>query len=361
VTGTDTANLFEYVYSASVAGGWGYHSTNNTYATLNCSIIYGDPFQGAAITGVSKKESVIHNGNLYVMGNSTYSTELTIGEGTYGDVSSTKNGCIIENDQTIAPHQWWGSCRYGKLNVFSSYINTIKGGWNCDLTNVTTYEKQNLGSIEAMTFPVASTGYDGTEKFRLYNVTAATGLLLSHGGLEFTDVYIGNAGTYGFVFFGPGDLTAENLQITDSTGITDAFGFIAGGTKTFINCTLDETDVSGFWSNYNTIHQYTVDATCLTPDGTAVQSVQVRGWDGSQSLPTDAASPKFNVTTDASGDVTQQNCTYATAGSPASYVDLNPWTFFINIAGMREKLFEQTLSDATIFELTMENITQDFE
>lgn len=36
VTGSDTANLFEAVYGASVTGGWGYHSTSNTRAQLDC-------------------------------------------------------------------------------------------------------------------------------------------------------------------------------------------------------------------------------------------------------------------------------------------------------------------------------------
>jgi len=361
VTGVDTANLFDYVMSASAAGGWGYETSFNTYGQLDCSIMVGNPFQVAITTAVSKNEALKHNGGLWTLGNSSFSTTFTIGEGTYGDVGSCRNGSVIDNTLASAPVQHWGSGRYGKMNIFASYISKIHGGWAMDMTDVVTYDIENLGSLEFIMFPISQVGYDVSDKIRVYNCTAGGGLLLAHGDMNFESLFIGKNGSYGMILFGPGTFTARNLVILDSTPITDCFGFIASGLKIFVDCVMDETDVTGFWSNYNTEHKFSVRAQALTPGGAPVQNVRVRGWDGDQSLPADAATPDFDVNTNVTGDMVTQECRYATNGEPAVYHNYNPWKFFVNIAGMKEKLFDQTLIEATTFELTMENIEKDFE
>jgi len=248
--------------------------------------------------------------------------------------------------------------RYGYFQVFDSYINYVYSGWKADFTRLTTNEElTNLGSVALYSPPVASLGRDAGDVTRMYGCVAGCGMLLAHGNLEFTNIDLGDNGGYGIIFFGAGDLTARNLFVLNSAAVTDIYGFIARGVKTFVDCSLDETNIDGFWSDYSTVHKYTLSASAETPDGNAIENVRMRMWNIDDDILTD--SPEFDITSHASGVFADQEVTYCTSGMPG-YDNLQPMTFFVNRAGLKEKLFNYTFSQEADFVFGMANVREDF-
>jgi len=357
VNGADTANLFNALVQQSISAGWGYHDiTSATRPILNCSIIVGTPDQTAVTTAVSQMESIKYY-SLWVGGNATYPSTLTLGAGTLGSAPTSRLGSVIESIAG-APSYSNGSTRYGYMEAHASTISAVEAAWKVACQRVESWDSLLNSALGLGLSGNALWGSAVTDVATVNSCSVYASIGASHLYPSFNDVKIDAAGSgsgIGIFTSGGGDFTATDISIVNATN--SIFGFVSGGTKTFKNCYMDPSTVSSFFSGLITLHQWTVDVNCKNTAGTNISGVRVRAWDVTQNPLVSA--PLWDVTTGAGGSIAQQVFTFYVTDSSLPNVDYNPITLWVTKTGWREVKIVKTLAAPLALTLALEEIKTD--
>ena len=269
----DDYDLFEQILDEDVAQGWGLSTTSNGRIELNCSIMLGRSDQTSASRLVSKLENVDVTYDIYVVGNSSYGTELSIG---VGQLNSDNTGMYI-NGSII------------RCNNFYNFANTqtrlyaakvfIDGG-----------DFMSFGALEAAYTSFEDIDCNNNMSFMNTETCCLYKCLINNQrvnaastSLDWEDLYINYISSKQSIYFisGVGNATFENIYHLNPTFDGGAYAFAAGGSKYFNDCKLN-TSFGRFLANVSVYHRKYISVYVQKRDRTAIEgaTVTVRYIDG---------------------------------------------------------------------------------
>lgn len=344
-------DLFNKIYEASAANGWGYVTCENGRIKADCQIYIGDPEQTSITRCLSKNETVNCVGSVFCVGNSSYDSELMSGRGVVEKPEYIAEGSTIRCQGDIFDANGIASTKNGKVYLFSSEISLVCSWENLITERVTVspikhesddsyqgnmilFRTKSLGAPSKMTY-----WRDVLNSFGAYNSGSAL--------IEYDRIRVGS-GTYGLYFLTSGNANPEIYDLSIDSSTWEVFSFADGGNKYIINSgTVNIERWLGFWASTYYYEQYTVDITIQTKDGIAIPNVSVKAWDNAGTLVVDE-------TTNASGQIATQTLTRNYKPNSGSVTNYEPFKWALTKAGWREQIFDENLDEQKIWIFTMQ-------
>ena len=341
----DEAGMYQF-YKASVDNGWGYHSISNNKQRVDAICIVGRPDQTSRTVMLSKEETIFSNASLPTLGNPTYTTWFQGGVGLDTDdtVACMGSNLLFYGADILAlgimstmdgtTHLYDCNLRVVHMINGGACIRCTAAGWNA----ASYAQAFTVNKID--TFNNHNTYWHDLQLWHLmYNPSSS---YIDFNGIKVTDCL------YGFVF-----IYAEAEAFIRGAIVkrcdNGAFGFIDSGIKHFIDSVFDITTMQGFWADDTFSEEYTINIKTQTKEGVIVDAVLVKAWDNTNTKIVDTA-------TDSAGNIPPQTVIIRTFyNGGGTYVSYNPIEFDINILGMSEEIFKETVIEAKKYIFSLKN------
>jgi hypothetical protein len=352
-TGADIyimGNFPESLYALDVAKGWGKVAKSNGKYVCSARLIIGRPDQ-TAVTLIVSSLYLLECTDVSIAGSITYGTIAQLGLGWVDDGWGIYTGYYFNG----------GTLYYVNLTSYENAMLNLFGAtaYKCSTTGMTLF----FGLMNIMTSFLNALdttdyiGFGNAKQCKMYRSwinnqrISASSIML-----DWEDIWENFKVEQETVYFlqSGGDTTFRNFEMVDSAFDLGIFGFAASGTKTYIDCILNE-NTSGFWSGVLTVFKKTVAMNAVTPEGTAIPNVNIKIFDKNLLLVHD-------VTTDALGEVDVQEVMYMYLDDDlVTMHDMNPFKFVVTKAGWKDKAFDVEIYESKVYEFVMENagLTED--
>lgn len=283
-------DLYEQILDADVTGGWGLSTVTNGRIELDAHIMLGRSDNSVNAVLITSMESVdvTQTATNYIWG---------IGHNTYNTYYSEGRGCFFSDDNGE-----YESYSANGSSITSNLIATFR----CFSHRSFSSSHKSAGiTIRGATFFNNLSLYGlaeffNTETSKMNNISVYGGYInFASASIDMNNINILYAATSIYFVYSMGDAEVWGLNVT--AGYRGVSGFIATGTKTFINCGLLVTaDI--FWGDTTLfINKKTFDCNVVDGFGDPLENVQVKC-----NYRQEATGNVFTVLTDSDGSIAQQ-------------------------------------------------------
>ncbi len=317
---TGTGNTFDTIYNADVAGGWGIFTPNNGTYLCHAELKIGD---GSTTTELTATLRILRQVWYF---QTTAASTLTLG--SYNSVLGGYDGSIIYFTPASGAWDKKMASFNGTLNLYGSGINGNNEGANVSFSGTVTMYDSYVGRY---------TGYSG------FASTAVSGTFVRTS-------LTGRGSSFGFEKAATIDncrfstlKVSKNLTLVNSNGTTFLSTTFMNNPQTVYlqNCSFTSFSYTGHSGQSHTIYvQYGFDLKVIDGSGNAIAGATVTITDA-------GGTEVFNGTTDANGEITQQNLNKEIRtkiiGQDEVITTKTPHTVTISKAGFITKTIKYTM------------------
>jgi hypothetical protein len=284
-------DLYEQLLDADVSGGWGLSTTSNGRIELDAHIMLGRSDNSANAVLITSMESVdvTQTSTNYIWG---------CGHNTYNTYYSEGQGCFLSDDS-----RKYDNYSANGSSIISNLISTFRGFTHRSFSSS---HRSTSITMSGATFFNSLSIYGLIEPFNA-ETSKMNDVNVYGGYINFASAYI-DMNNINIIYASPtaiyflysvGDAEVWGLNVTE--GYTAVAGFIASGTKTFVNCSLlVSADI--YWGDTTLfINKKTFDCNVVDSFGEPLENVQVKC-----NYREEATGNIFTVLTDADGIIVQQ-------------------------------------------------------